>query len=333
MQCTNCHEIIEPGATFCGNCGQPVQPVPPGSQAPQPKQSLPPLYPMPPMPSPQQQAPQQPLQQLPPQPQPQQQPQFFAAPPSVQNVPNYAVATPEQHRGGTTAILSVISGVIGIAGSFVFPYIGFGFGILGLILGTLSRRVAKRPLALVGLGLATLALCAGVVTLVISIQHKTTAKTPVQKSSIPATTTSQLTTPCYSFNLIDRFNISNKAGTCDSDIFNNSTFATSTNVYKIVSTNSGSNDGAYFNQKAKQAIDTELASSYSSYTVTKEEPSSFAGSVDYIAYFNDPKLDIAAVEAAILHPTKHGENVFIITHAVNGSSTNLQSLEAQWQWK
>ena len=84
---------------------------------------------------------------------------------------------------------------------------------------------------------------------------------------------------------------------------------------------------------SKNAIDKEIAANYPGYVITNEKPSTFAGSDDYIAYFYDKSTQIAAVEADVLHQTKHGENIFVITHAVNGNLTDLSKLEANWKWK
>ncbi len=289
MQCLNCNEPIKPGEAFCGNCGAPIQPVPPQNQptsiqpptapnypTPPSTQPLPPTIPLPPSPS---QPPTAPPKQ----------PQFFEAPPNVQNLPDYAAAPLVKKKGNTLPPLKFI----------------------GIILLLLIITVAG--------------------ILVISLQHK--SHTVLVQKKAQQNTGTKLATPCFMLSLVDTFNVTNKNDTCDSNLYNKSTFAKSTNVYKIVSTNSGSNDETFFNQQAKTAVDKEIAADYASYTITKEESSTFSGSTDYIAYFVDQKQDIAAVEAAVLHQTNHGENIFIITHAVNGSSTNLQSLEAGWQWK
>src|ERR1039458_5527907 len=42
MNCQNCHEIVEPGAAFCGNCGYPVQ-TPAAASAPMPINAVEPV--------------------------------------------------------------------------------------------------------------------------------------------------------------------------------------------------------------------------------------------------------------------------------------------------
>lgn len=321
MNCQNCHEIVEPGAAFCGNCGQPLQitapTVSPLAQAAQYQQ---PVY----------------TNNQPPTviPQP-------IVPPINPNgiapsVPSYAIATPNQHAGETQALLSVILGVIGIAGSgFLIPLIGFVFGIAGLIMGTIARRISHRRLAIVGLILSSLAIAAGSAALVYNLQHNKNASTSTQtgQSTKSSKVTSRLTTPCYSFNLIDQFNVSNSSGSCDSTVFNNQTFETSTDVYKIVAFKAATNDPGTFTELAKQGVDKDIQDNLPGFNIVSEGPASFAGGLAYTAYTYNKSQDSAIVETVILHKSSSGNDAFDILHGVNGKSTNFQALEAQWQWK
>lgn len=325
MNCPNCHELVEPGAAFCGNCGYPLQaaaPTPP-STPPNTAQTGQPW---------QNQRPTTQNGQLPmgtPQPVP-------AASPAPAAVPSYALATPNQHAGETPAILAVIFGVIGIVGSgFLIPILGLAFGVAGLCMGTVSRRKARRQLAIIGLIIAALAIVAGFAALVWNLEHN---KSPGQnaqtgQSDSSSKVLSKLSTPCYSFDLIDKYNVSNSSGTCNTTIFNGQSFAASTSVYKIVGTKAGTDNPADFTQLAKQAIDQDVQNNLPGFTVTSQGPSSFAGSLAYTVYAVNKNQDTAVVETGVLHQTKNGDNAFDILHAINGSSVNLQALEAQWQWK
>src|ERR1035441_7539740 len=104
MNCQNCHEIVEPGAAFCGNCGYPVQ-TPAAASAPMPINAVEPVQ----VPQTTQTA-AAPTVQLPAAPPP-------LAPvavggPVAPMVPSYALAIPNQHVGETPALLAVIFGVI-----------------------------------------------------------------------------------------------------------------------------------------------------------------------------------------------------------------------------
>lgn len=251
-------------------------------------------------------------------------------------VPSYALAIPNQHVGETPALLAVIFGVIGIAGAgFLIPIIGLVFGIAGLCMGTVSRRKTRRKLAIVGLIIATLAIVAGLAALVWNLEHDKNANQNTQtgQSSTSSKSAAKLSTPCYSFNLVDTYNVSNSSGSCDATVFNGQSFSTSTNVYKIVATKAGTSNPGTFTQVAKQAIDADVQDNLPGFVITSQGPSSFAGSLAYTAYAANKSQDTAVVETGVLHQTSSGYNVFDVLHAVNGSSINLQTLEAEWQWK
>ncbi len=313
MDCQRCHEPLEPGAAFCGNCGYPVQ----SSNQSQPSQGL-----------------WQGQSGTPPA-----QPPITSQPiPAALNgaaLPSYAIAHPAQHVGETTAVLAVILGTIGIVGSgFLIPIIGLVFGIIGMCLGTVSRRRSHRRLALIGLAIASLAVAAGLAALVWNISHyKTTAQYgKTGQSTTSSKVISKLQTPCYSFNLINTYNISNQSGNCSVTMYNNQTFATSTNVYKIVASETGTTNPEAFTQLARQAVDTDIHTNLPGFSITRQGPSSFAGSLAYTAYANNNQQGTALMETLVLHlGTK--DNAFDIIHAVNGSSVNLQTLEARWRWQ
>jgi hypothetical protein len=325
MNCPNCHEFIEPGAAFCGNCGYPVQPpapAPPSAppnvaqtgQVVQNEQPAIPANPPPtaaPLPAP-------------------------SPTPAAASVPSYAVATPAQHAGETPALLAVIFGIIGIAGSaLLIPVLGLIFGIAGLCMGTVSRRRSRRPLAIVGLIIAALAIVAGLGSLVWNLEHDKSASQNAQtgQSTEKSKVLSKLSTPCYSFNLIDAYNVSNNSGSCNTTIFNGQNFTDSTNIYKIVATKTDASDPGTFTTVAKQAIESDIQTNLPGFTITAQGPSSFAGSLAYTIYAADKSQDTVVVETGVLHQTSNGDNVFDILHAINGTNINLQSLETQWQWK
>jgi flagellar hook-basal body complex protein FliE len=330
MNCQNCHELIEPGATFCGNCGYPLQAAaptpPPNTVPPQIAQAEPPT----PEAAPVSQPPPPPTITAP-QPSP-----VPPAPSSTPAVPSYALATPSHHVGETTALLALIFGIIGIVGAgFFIPIFGLAFGAAGLCVGTVSRRQARRRLAIVGLVFSTVAIAAGFAALVHNAQHDKNPNPNSQtgQSNAASKVSSKLNTPCYSFNLIDKYNVSNSSGSCDTTAFNGQSFTTSTNIYKIVATKGGAIEPGTFSQLSKQAIDKDVADNLPGFNVTSEGPSSFAGSLAYSVYAVNKQQDTAVVETGVLRQTSNGYNVFDILHAINGASVNLQALEGQWQWK
>lgn len=333
MNCQNCHELLEQGAAFCGNCGYPVQ-----APAPVVPQNVTP--PTPAIESPQPIQPDAPVDQppapvLPPTPTP-----IAPSAPGVAGVapgiPSYALTTPKQHAGETPALLAVIFGVIGIVGSgFLIPIVGFAFGIAGLCAGTVASRIARRRLTVIGLIIAALAIVAGFASLVYNAEHdkNTAPNAQTGQSTTSSRVASKLSTPCYTFNLIDQYNVSNSAGSCDATAYNGQSFENSTDIYKIVATKAGSAAAGTFTQLAKQAIDSDVKNNLPGFVISSEGPASFAGSLAYTVYAANKGQDTAVVETGVLHQTTNGYNVFDILHAINGSNVNLQALEAQWQWK
>ena len=313
MNCQNCHEPLEPGAAFCGNCGYPVQPAATGVMnnvaVPQAGQPQPTVGSTPQTPG--------------------------SGGTSASQPPSYAIATANHHAGETPAVLAVIAGVIGIAGSFLIPIIGLVFGVLGLCMGTVSRRMAHRRLGLAGLILSCLAIVAGLGALAYNYQHNkdTTPNGKTGLSNSSSKVLSHLTTPCYSFNLVDQYNISNTSGSCDASAYNGTTFENSTIVYKIVATNAGTVDPGTFAQLAKAGIEKDIHDNLPTFKIDNEGSSSFAGSIAYSAHASDQSQGTAIIETLVLHPTSKGDNVFDLVHAINGTSVDLQTLEAQWQWK
>lgn len=331
MNCQNCHEPLDPGAAFCGNCGFPVQ----GNQAAPPAAAT-----TPPAQNNQTvgqiwQQDQQMVQTAPPPPAlgvPLPTPGAAAA----ATIPTYAKTTTNQHVGETQALLAVICGIIGIAGAaFLIPIIGLAFGVLGLCMGTLSHHVARRRLAMIGLAFSVLAIAAGFAALAYNQQHlkNTTPNAQTGQSSTSSTLASTLSTPCYSFNLVDQYNVSNSSGSCDATAYNGQSFVSSTDIYKIVAATTDVTAPGSFTEVAKQAIDKDFQTNLPGYSITSQGASSFAGSITYTAYATNPSEDAAVVETVVLHQSSHGENVFDILHGVNGSSVNLQALESKWQWK
>jgi hypothetical protein len=327
MHCQNCHEIIEPDAAFCGNCGYPVeQAAPPDAASPAPEaaQAAQPYR--------------EPLPAAPPNDESTgASPVDAASQPAPLRAPSYAVATPRNHVGESQALLAVICGIIGIVGSgFLVPAIGLIFGVAGLCMATISRRLThRRRLAIVGLALATVSVAAGFASLAYVSEHdkNTTPSSQTGQSDTSSKVLARLSTPCYAFNLIDTYNVSNSSGTCNTTIFNGQSFNASSSVYKIVATKSEGTDAGEFTEEAQQAIDKDAKTNLSGFTITSEGPSSFAGSLAYSLYAVSKSQDTAIVETGVLHQTSGGSNVFDIVHAVNGTSVNLQSLEAQWKWK
>jgi hypothetical protein len=92
-------------------------------------------------------------------------------------------------------------------------------------------------------------------------------------------------------------------------------------------------DPAEFTKVAQDALKKDVSSTLPDFTLDSERTASFAGSPAYTVQATSKDKSIAVVETAVLHKTSKGENIFILVHAVNDKTADLQILEAQWQWK
>jgi hypothetical protein len=71
------------------------------------------------------------------------------------------------------------------------------------------------------------------------------------------------------------------------------------------------------------------------FTITKQASTIFAGSPAYYIQANNVGDNTAVIEEAVLltnHVPSNSDNFYDIVHAVNGTSTDLSSLESGWQW-
>lgn len=249
--------------------------------------------------------------------------------------PSYAVAVPNQGLAETQALLSCVFGLLGIAGAFFMAVLGIGLGITGIILGTLARASPKRTMSNLGIVASSLAIVAGLAVWAYVIERE--ANFSQKETDAPALVADKsigtdLATQCYKVDLIEEFNFENGSQNCDMKAYNGRTMATSTEFYKVYAnkTTSTKND---FAAAAKAAINKDIANTLPGYTVDQEMEIEFAGSPAYVVHASSETDKVAVVEAAVLHETSQGENVFVLVHANGGETSDLQVLEAGWEWR
>lgn len=124
--CPNCHQPLDPGATFCGNCGHKIE-VSTATVA-SPIVSYPPTN----------------------------DPNAPQAPVVGGDVPAYAVAKPET-GAEKKSIIALILGVVGIPAALL-PIAGLILGIGGLVLGTTARVKYKHTLNLLAIIFSSIAI-------------------------------------------------------------------------------------------------------------------------------------------------------------------------------
>ena len=244
----------------------------------------------------------------------------------------YALAVPAQQKGETRALLAVLFGAVGLAGSVFMALVGLILGLTGLVLGTLSRRGPRRGLSTAGIILSSLSLLAGLAVWTYAFNQTNNVKT-AHSTSGPTITANDLTTPCYSLGFTDRLNISHSGESCDMRAFNGQTIDTSTDAYKVYASQTALSSASSFTELAKNALEKDVKTNLPTFNVTSEHVGAFAGSPDYVVVATDQSSGVTVAEAAVFHQASGGDNVFILVHAITGNSSDFSTLEAQWQWK
>jgi hypothetical protein len=255
---------------------------------------------------------------------------------SPASVPAYAVALPSQHRGETKALLALLFGVIGIVGVLFLALLGLGFGIAGIVMGTMSRSGTKRGLSTAGLVFSSLAIVGSLAAVAYTLKQdpgSQKSQAAAAQGTTPTVTASDLSTPCYSVGFVDTFNVSHSSGSCNMNAYNGTTLDTSTNAYKVYANQTDVINASAFGAIAKQAIEKDVKASLPGFGIDTEQAAVFAGSPAYFVHVSDKAQGVAVVEAAVFHVTASGNNVFVLVHATTGKVADLNTLEAQWQWK
>lgn len=327
MNCQKCNQPIELGAAFCGNCGEAIVAATPSPVATEPP---------PPQPAtPQQNQPPSPIAQVMQTQQPSA-PTHALTPATVgghASMPAYALGNSVKHNGELTAWMAILFGIAGIAGGVIMALIGLAFGAVGIVMGTLAYSGTKRKLSVAGIVVSCIAVLVGLGVWVYAYNtdqnNKEASSHKVDTSSVLL---NELSTPCYSLGFVDKLNVKNSADSCDAVAYDGAAIETSTNAYKVYA-NKSSVTEADFVATVKPAIEKDVSQNLSDFTIKNEQISEFAGSPAYIVRVANGDNTINIVEAAVLHKVGTGENVFILVHAVNAKTVDLDVLEAQWIWK
>lgn len=252
------------------------------------------------------------------------------------SLPSYALATPAARSTETKLLLALLCGVAGLIGALFVPLAGVTLGIAGIVAATTTRSVGKHWPVRVGLGLSCLALLAGLGTWVYAVKNDPRFNhnaAVAAQSSAPATVSADLATPCYSANFIDRLNVSHVAKSCNMNAYNGQSLNASSNAYKVYASQAQIINVSSFTNLAKTALEKDVKNSLPSFSIDSERVSGFAGSPAYTINASDKAQGVAIVETAVYHPVKTGDDIFILVHAIVGSTTDLHILEAGWQWK
>jgi RsiW-degrading membrane proteinase PrsW (M82 family) len=240
--------------------------------------------------------------------------------------------------GGTKALLALLLGLAGIISALFMTLIGLVLGVAGLVMGTMSRSGAKRGFSTAGLVFSSVAILASLGVWTYAAEHaprfsQAASGTPTHDIIAPAVAASSLATPCYSAGFVDQLNVNNAAGSCDMSAYNGPTPGDSTNAYKVYADISAVANARNFTSIVKPALEKDVKNNLAGFNIDSEQVAQFAGSPAYIISTSNASQHVAVTEAAVLHKVDTGDNVFILVHAINGSTADLSTLEAQWQWK
>lgn len=341
MNCPNCNQPVEAGAAFCGNCGQPLQAAVPQAPAqPQPAAQPNLVGPVPGGAAPAAPAAPSPIAQA-----------FATQPPTVATpatplpggmaapmagggmaaVPAYSV--PAAHPGETRAIIALIAAVISLPGA-LFPIAGIILGIVGVVLGSLGLRLRK-GLSLAAVIVGSVGILASLAAWVWAVQYlqKHSASVSSTHHSAATAAATAVHTPCYSFNLSSSYTVQNTKGSCTAELSNGTSTETTSDAYDIVGGTIPGINQQNFVQGSRQAIHQSLANMPGATIVAEDANATFAGSPAYAVALSDPAKGASAVLAAVMHQTAHGENYFVVSHAVKGDSVDLKAIESTWSWQ
>lgn len=309
MNCPNCHEPVETGSAFCGNCGHSFS-LSTISQVKDNESSdtslAPSFFPM------------------------------ISTASAAIKLPAYAMPNTANQRNHLRASFSVVLGLVGVAGAMTMPLAGLVLGLAGVVLATLSMRSVKHLLSQLGLVASIISVLVGSATWVYAVtnnqnQINKNSKAINTTNSSVAQVTNSVTTPCYNLKFPAKVNVNNIADSCFMNAFNAASMNQSTDAYKVLATNSSVTINN-FAVVAKQSLEVDVKQSLKGFTISKETVGIFAASPAYFVTA-DNGSGVSVIEAAVLHITKHGENFFVLVHAVNGSSVDLLDLQLGWSWQ
>lgn len=308
MNCPNCHEPVESGSAFCGNCGHSfslstISQVL-GNESPDSGMAQP-FFPV------------------------------VSTAGQAIKLPSYAVPNTSEQRNHLRASLSLVMGLVGVAGAMTMPASGVVLGFAGIVLATLSMRSFKHLISRLGLVASIISVLVGSAAWVYAVTNsqdlvnKNNNSIKTTNNSL-AQATNNIITPCYNLKFATKVNVENVADSCFMNAFNAASMSQSTDAYKILATNS-SVTITNFAIVAKESLEADVKQSLKGFTISKETAGIFAASPAYFVTA-DNGAGVSVIEAAVLHSTKHGENFFVLVHAVNGTSVDLLDLQLGWSW-
>lgn len=313
MDCPRCGETVDTGAAYCGNCGAALTTVAIGvPTSPQTYESA--------------------TQAV--------EASVVATPTPL---PAYAIASPSQHKAESGSMIALVLGVLALPGSIV-PLIGWILAAAAIIMATTARsKMPRKTLNNMAIGFGSLAVLLSGGVFAYNSQTLNEQQPEAQLSSSAADPSdnmlavlsgdsSAITTPCYSVDAVGLGNVDSAANSCKAQAFNTDTLVASTNAFNIEGVVQENVNASNLAEVGQEIANTYLHTSMPDLTITSQNSGSFAGSPAYIIRGKSAG-NVTIEMALVLHAVSHGENIFVLAHAINDAQADLSQFESSWVWK
>lgn len=245
------------------------------------------------------------------------------------DIPAYAI--PSTHHKQHWAAMAIAFGIIGLAGGILIPIIGLAFGVTGIVLATSSYRITHGWLKLAGLIVCIIAILVSTGFWVNRDTQNLKATKSNQVGTSNGIATINVSTPCYTLSFNTILNVNNNSGSCSLNAYNGKTFQDSSDIYKIVAEDADVNKSNFY-ASAKKSINNDITQNLSGYSIVNQSSSIFDGSPAYYEEAYNSSSNASLIEEGILNSASTKDNYYLIIHAVNGPTVNIDQLERTWQW-
>lgn len=289
MVCPQCQQAVDPGAQYCGNCGFKLTFTALTS----------PFSP------------------------PAQQPQESSPLPQTPNtIPSLAG---QDHSG--KAIASFVLGVLGLPASLI-PIVGVVFGILAIILGSLSIHSRRKALAIIGISLAVITLLASIFLWVMATQELITDQDNGNSLTAHSGKLQDIHTPCYTTKIPAEMHVTKADDSC--------TFLGATpggkeqTEVKVIQVPGLSQANLPSAAKADAA---NVIGAIPGGSIGEQGSATFAGSQAY--QIEIKSTDGSAGLISYVYDTTSQGNLVIVLHTqarANGDNYKLSLIESNWAW-
>ena len=249
------------------------------------------------------------------------------------DIPVYA--KPKSHHKKHWAALALVFGVMGIAASFLLPFLGITLGVVGIVLISSSFSISRGWVKPSGLVISLLAVVVGLGFWVNTAVHDPKIHASQVAGTSGGIATISVSTPCYSIKFSTVVNIDNSKGSCSVNAYNGDNFQSSSDIYKIVASTVNNVNSSNFDSISKAAIAQDISEHLPGFTVSNQGTDLFNGNPAYLVYAYNQSSNVSMVEESILNPSPSStsaNNFFVVVHAVNGQNVSLNSLKKGWQW-